>query len=229
MRAVHDDIAAVGDADRLGEVLLRHQHGELVLVLELLDGVDGAGNQQGRKSHRWLVDQQDLGRQHQSAPQGQHLLLAAREAAGKLAPALLEAREGGKAVLQVGMHFLPRGPPEGAEQQVLLHGELGEQAPALRHEGDAEVDDLLGREPAKVVRHPVDLGDDAPGSRPHQPHDALHQGALAVAVGAEERHGLACCDLERHVLDHAHRAVAGMNGLDGDATGQGRRSPLRGC
>src|SRR6516225_9694729 len=35
--AVDDDVTAVGDAQRLREVLLRHQHGELVLVLELLD------------------------------------------------------------------------------------------------------------------------------------------------------------------------------------------------
>src|SRR5262245_56300137 len=48
--AVHDDIAAVGDADRLGEVLFGHQHGELVLVLQLLDGVDGARHQQRRQA-----------------------------------------------------------------------------------------------------------------------------------------------------------------------------------
>src|SRR5215831_7773497 len=42
--AVDDDVTAVGDAQRLREVLLRHQHGELVLVLELLDLVDGAAD-----------------------------------------------------------------------------------------------------------------------------------------------------------------------------------------
>ena len=34
---------------------------------------------------------------------------------------------------------------------------------------------------------------------------------LAVAVGAEQHHGLAAADLERDVLDHAHRAVGGVN------------------
>src|SRR5579864_6215634 len=38
--AVDDDIATIGDADRLGEVLLGHEHGELVALLQLLDLVD---------------------------------------------------------------------------------------------------------------------------------------------------------------------------------------------
>src|ERR1043166_3388722 len=39
--AVHDDVAPVGDADRLVEVLLSHQDREAVLRLELLDLGDG--------------------------------------------------------------------------------------------------------------------------------------------------------------------------------------------
>ena len=41
---VHDDVAAIGDADGLCKVLLGHQDGELVMLLELLDGVDGTGD-----------------------------------------------------------------------------------------------------------------------------------------------------------------------------------------
>src|SRR5215510_8968691 len=57
--AVHDDVAAIGDAQCLREVLLRHQHGELVALLELLDLLDRARDQHRRKSDRRLVDQQD--------------------------------------------------------------------------------------------------------------------------------------------------------------------------
>ncbi len=64
---------------------------------------------------------------------------------------------------------------------------LREQPPALRHEGDAEIDDRLGRQAHQLVARAVDLGGDAPGGRPHHAHDAFHQGALAVAVGAEQR------------------------------------------
>src|SRR5262247_2416346 len=35
--AVHDDVAAIRDLRGLVEVLLRHEHGELALLLELLD------------------------------------------------------------------------------------------------------------------------------------------------------------------------------------------------
>src|SRR6516165_3404186 len=44
--AMDNDVAAVGDAQRLREVLLRHQDGKLVLLLELPDRVDGAADQQ---------------------------------------------------------------------------------------------------------------------------------------------------------------------------------------
>ena len=59
------------------------------------------------------------------------------------------------------MHLLARGLAEGAEQQVLLHRQLREQAPALGDQGDAEVDDLLGGELGEVVGGAVDVGDDA--------------------------------------------------------------------
>src|SRR4029077_5091196 len=62
--AVDDDIAAIGDADGLGEILLGHQHRQLVVVLELLDGVDSSGDQKRREADRRLVDQQDARRQH---------------------------------------------------------------------------------------------------------------------------------------------------------------------
>src|SRR6266704_659819 len=63
--AVHDDVAAVGDADRLVEVLLGHEHREPVGLLQLPDLVDGVDDEYRRKTDRRLVDQQDLGRGHQ--------------------------------------------------------------------------------------------------------------------------------------------------------------------
>src|SRR5580693_9286224 len=47
--AVNDDIAAVGNADRLGEVLLRHQHGERITLFHLVDGIDGPADQDRRQ------------------------------------------------------------------------------------------------------------------------------------------------------------------------------------
>src|SRR5947207_5943432 len=75
--AVHDDVAAIGDADRLVEILFGHQDGQLEAVLQLLDLVDRAVDQDRREPDRWLVDHEDARRRHQPAGQRQHLLLAA--------------------------------------------------------------------------------------------------------------------------------------------------------
>src|SRR5262245_66644881 len=99
--AVHDDIAAVGDAQRLREVLLRHQHCELVALLELLDLLDHAGHQHRREPPRWLIDEQDTWRWHQGARDRQHLLLAAAHRARKLRAPLGEAREAFEAEIAV--------------------------------------------------------------------------------------------------------------------------------
>src|SRR4051794_17506852 len=53
--AVDDDVAAVGDADRLVEVLLGHQHGQPVALLQLLDLGDRVGDQDGGEPDRGLV------------------------------------------------------------------------------------------------------------------------------------------------------------------------------
>src|SRR5258708_10946285 len=50
--AVDDHVAAVGDADRLVEVLLRHEHREPAAFLELADLVDGAAHEERRQAHR---------------------------------------------------------------------------------------------------------------------------------------------------------------------------------
>ena len=82
----------------------------------------------------------------------------------------------------------PRDAAVGAEQQVLLDRELRKEPPPFRHQRDAEIDDLLGRAPDELVACAVDLGDDAAGRGTEHAHDAFHQRALAVAVGAEQHH-----------------------------------------
>src|SRR5215470_1220839 len=53
--AVDDDVAAVGDLGRLVEVLLGHQHRQLVTLLELADLGDHAADEDGCQPHRGLV------------------------------------------------------------------------------------------------------------------------------------------------------------------------------
>ena len=119
-----------------------------------------------------------------------------------------------------------RGRAIGAEQQVFLDRQQRKQPAALRHQRDAEIDDLLGGAADQIVVDAVDLGDDRALARPHHAHDAFHQRRLAVAVGAEQHDGLAAADLDRHIIDHAHRAIGGVNAGDGEATGQDTPSRL---
>src|SRR6202041_8943 len=58
--------------------------------------------------------------------------------------------------------------------------------------------------------------------RPHQAHDALHQRALAIAVGAEQRDGLAGRNVERNAAQRLDRTIAGIEIADREAKCQDR-------
>src|SRR6266851_6766073 len=223
--AVHDEIAAVGDLDRLVKILFGHQDGEIVALLELADLGDHAADQVGRETDRGLVDQKDARCRHQRAPKRQHLLLPAAHRAGELPAALRERREGLEAVCEIARDVAPRRRAIGAKQQVLLDGELGEEAPALRHQRDAEIDDFLRRPADKIDAPVVALEKDLAGARPHDSHDAVDQRRLAVAVGAEQGDRLAGGDGERNAVQDADRAVAGSKAADDEATRQDRHAP----
>src|SRR5258705_13559286 len=75
--AMDNDVTAIGDADRLIEVLLRHEHSETEMLIELADLGDGLRDQQRRQAYRRLIDQQQAWRRHQRARDGEHLLLPA--------------------------------------------------------------------------------------------------------------------------------------------------------
>src|SRR6516165_7362153 len=224
--AVDDDIAAIGDADGLVEVLLGHQHGELMAFLELLDLFDRALDEDRCETDRRLVDQQDLGGRHQRARQSEHLLLAAAQTAGELAPPFPERREGRVGRVEVAGDLDARQWSKSAEEQVLLDRELGEEAAAFGHQADPEIDDRLGRTADEIDLLAVDLGDDRSCNWWQDPHYAFHQGALAVAVGAEQYHGLAGRYPQRDILEHTHRAVARVAAGNGPTPRQVRPSSL---
>jgi hypothetical protein len=131
--------------------------------------------------------------------------------------------------LEILLDLFARGLAERAEREILLDGEARKQPTPLRHQRDAEIDDLLGGEAGEIVLHAVDGGHDPPGARPYDAHDALHERAFAVAVGAEQHDGLARLGVERDVLQHADRSVGGIDSLDGDATGQDTPLSPRHC
>jgi len=61
--------------------------------------------------------------------------------------------------------------------------------------------------PARIDAHAVRFQNDRAARGLQQSHDAFHQRALAVAVGAEQRDRLALAHLERHAMQRAHGAV----------------------
>ena len=143
--AVHDHIAAVGDADRLREILLGHQHRQLVVLLELLDGVDGAARPAAARARPTA---------RPPARCAVSSISARASASICCSPPLIEpaswlrrsARRGNasKQKSMLALDLRARLRAEGAEQQVFLHRQLGEQPAAFRHQRDAEIDDLLG-------------------------------------------------------------------------------------
>src|SRR4029450_7176881 len=58
---------------------------------------------------------------------------------------------------------------------------------------------------------------------PHEAHDGLERRALAHPVATEEAHHLTGAHLQRHPVEDVALAVEGMDTLDGDEGGRGRR------
>ena len=131
-----DDDRFVRDRQRPRGILFREQHRQLLGALDLLEHVADSLDDHRREPERGLIEQEDRRPRHQRPPDRQHLLFAAREAAGTLRCALLQAREIAEHALDVGGKLLAR-PAEGPDLQVLQHRHGGEHAPAFRRVADA--------------------------------------------------------------------------------------------
>lgn len=88
------------------EVLLGHEHGQLVLLLQLLNFGNQPADQDRRQAHRGLIHQENFGGGHEGAGDSQHLLLPTAHAAGQLASPLLQDWKGLEAEAQVLRHGL---------------------------------------------------------------------------------------------------------------------------
>ncbi len=156
-----------------------------------------------REAERRLVEQQELGRGHQRAADGEHLLLAAGEVAGRRPAALGEHREEVEHAVRALLHLGLRAAREGARPEVLVDRELGEDAPALHDLGDAAPDDG-----GRVHARDLTAGQrdaalrDLPPVDGEQTGDRAQERGLARAVGTEQRHDGAVGDFERHAAQH---------------------------
>ena len=100
-------------------------------------------------------------------------------------------------LIEVARHLDFIAPEIGAGLQILGDRQVGEDAAAFRHMGDAELDDLLGRQ---AVDAPA-VEPDFAGARRRQARDRAQRRRLARAVGADQGHDVARADLDRHALE----------------------------
>src|SRR2546423_4018150 len=99
-RSIGHHVAAVRQLEGVEGVLLHQEHGELLARVEGADGVEDLAHDQGCKTERGLVEQEQPRPAHEGAGDRQHLLLAARQRAAALREPLLEAGEDGKQDVQ---------------------------------------------------------------------------------------------------------------------------------
>jgi hypothetical protein len=92
--------------------------------------------------------------------------------------------------------------------QVLVGRQVLEHAAAFQHLGDAQLHALGRRQRVDVLAHEVHLAaGDLAALGLQQPADALQRGALAGAVGTQQRHHAALRHVQRHALDGQRHPV----------------------
>ena len=137
MRASYDQV----------EVLLYKQDGQALFSIEpqtqfanLLDDV-------GLDAVRRLVEKQHARHAQQNARDGQHLLLAPAQGAAKLKPPFLENREKVEGVFQISRRCADRA----TDSQIVLDGQIAENATSLGDVADTEPGAGLGRQMADIL------------------------------------------------------------------------------
>src|SRR5262249_42343659 len=124
-------VRAGGDGHRPPPILLHPPHRPLPLAGDRLHDRPQLPHDQGRQPERWLVEHQQGRARHQRAADREHLLLAAAERAGELAPALAQAREPLEHLAERALDGLAVAPAVGAHLEVLEHGHLRKEPPPL--------------------------------------------------------------------------------------------------
>jgi hypothetical protein len=93
----------------------------------------------------------------------------------------------------------------GAHLEVLQHRHLGEDLAPFRAHRDAAAHDGVAGQTVDALAFELD----ASGTHGHQAADALQRGALAGAVGPDQRHAFGGVDHEADAVQHVGLAVTG--------------------
>ena len=174
------------------------------------DDRDQAADHHRGQAQRQLVDQHVARIGDQGLGQHDHLLLAAGQGAGQRGQPLAELREQLQDLLPAGLGLLA-GQGVAGHAQVVLDGQVGQQAAALGDDRDAGPADPF-RTPAGEVCGCLawSVEEDRAGRGLQDAADGQDQGGLARAVRAEEGGDLAGRDLDRDLPDDG--AAAALDG-----------------
>jgi hypothetical protein len=202
-RRVLQNISAIGEGQRLRDVLLDEHDGQPFLLVEAADDREDLGDDEGREAERGLVEHDEARLTHQAARDREHLLLAARQRSGRLSPPLGEAREERIGALELATRFAARALDDRAHLEVLEHAHVGEDLAALGDLADAELADAM----ALVAGDVLALEADRAARRALHASDCADQRGLAGAVGPDDRDDLALGDVERDAVERLRVAV----------------------
>src|SRR5262249_3837611 len=155
------------------------------------------------EAERRLVEEHQPRTGEERAADREHLLLATRERAGPLSDALLQSRKESEHAIAVFQDLAPGLPRERAEVEVLVDGEVGEDAASLVDLRQAEAEDLVRGQAGEIAAVEDDPARGALAEAAHRPE----RGRLARAVGADERDDLPGLDRDRDAVERADRAV----------------------
>src|SRR5262249_51910601 len=197
--AFRDHGNPVRQAQRLALVVRDEdgRHAELALNFLELDLHRGA--QVPIERGEWLVEQQHLGTNDESARERHALLLTARELAGF---AIFQARKLDERE-RVGdpAHYLRLGDPAHAQAvaDIRRHVHVGEQRVVLEHDADLAP---IRRD----IRDPLAVDGDLAAVRHQKAGDEVEQRGLAAAGRPEQRYQLAATHQQRDVIERGNLA-----------------------
>jgi hypothetical protein len=158
-------------------------------------------------AHRRLVHAQEPGSCHQRTADRDHLLLAARQGAGELLEALLDARKQREDARQILVEFGSAAPRIGAHFEIFVDRHAWEQAPRFQHRRDAAAHPFGG---ANAFQRMAVVKDLAAGRRDGS-HDCLHRRRLARGVAAQQANDLARRDPVIDAFQDVQVAVMRIN------------------
>jgi len=174
------------------QVRLRKNHRH-PSVLEAAHHLRKALGERRRHAFERLVQQEQAGAAHQRPGERGELLLPARKLRALARSELADFGNVVEDLAQPRAGVRHAGRPS-RQQDVLLHGQVGDQASVFRHVADAQARACVRRHREQVLA----LEAHTPAAGLEQPHHRLDERGLAGAVAADEAGHRACGQLERH-------------------------------